>query len=313
MKADNKQYILITGGTGFIGSHVVDELIYSNYNIIIVDNLSNSKRENINKNAIFYKIDIKDNKKLEAIFLKYKIIIIIHLAAQISSDYSMKFPVEDAKENIIASINIINIAKKYKVKKIFVSSSAAVYGDSKFIPINENCSTSPISNYGISKLSMEKYIQTSGIDYIIFRLSNVYGPRQKSLHIENGVVTTFINNILTNKDINIYGDGNQIRDFIYVKDVAKIFSLFINMDMDNVKNMIINISTNIPITIKELYTKLTILSNKTTKVNYLQNRNVDIRNNVLDNKTLLKLIDFNFTDIEVGLNETLKYFQNLLE
>ena len=311
MKTDNKQYILITGGTGFIGSHIVDELIYSNYNIIIVDNLSNSTRENINKNAIFYKIDIKDNKKLEAIFLKYKIIIIIHLAAQISFDYSMKFPVEDAKENIIASINIINIAKKYKVKKIFVSSSAAVYGDSKFIPINENCSTSPISNYGISKLSMEKYIQTSGIDYIIFRLSNVYGPRQKNLNVENGVVTTFINNILTNKDINIYGDGNQIRDFIYVKDVAKIFYLFINMD--NVKNMIINISTNIPIMIKELYTKLTILSNKTTKVNYLQNRNGDIRNNVLDNKTLLKFIDFNFTDIEVGLNETLKYFQNLLE
>ena len=259
MKTDNKQYILITGGVGFIGSHIVDELIYSNYNIIIVDNLSNSTRENINKNAVFYKIDIKDNKKLEAIFLKYKIIVIIHLAAQISSDYSMKFPVEDAKENIIASINIINIAKKYKVKKIFVSSSAAVYGDSKFIPINENCSTSPISNYGISKLSMEKYIQTSGIDYIIFRLSNVYGPRQKNLNVENGVVTTFINNILTNKYINIYGDGNQIRDFIYVKDVAKIFSLFINMD--NVKNMIINISTNIPITIKELYTKLTILSN----------------------------------------------------
>ena len=83
--------------------------------------------------------------------------------------------------------------------------------------------------------------------------------------------------------------------------------------MDNVKNMIINISTNIPITIKELYTKLTILSNKAIKVNYLQNRNGDIRNNVLDNKTLLKFIDFNFTDIEVGLNETLKYFQNLLE
>ena len=311
MKTDNKQYILITGGTGFIGSHIVDELIYSNYNIIIVDNLSNSTIENINKNAVFYKIDIKDNKKLEAIFLKYKIIVIIHLAAQISSDYSIKFPVEDVKENIIASINIINIAKKYKVKKIFVSSSAAVYGDSKFIPINENCSTSPISNYGISKLSMEKYIQTSGIDYIIFRLSNVYGPRQRNLNVENGVVTTFINNILTNNDINIYGDGNQIRDFIYVKDVAKIFSLFINMD--NVKNMIINISTNIPITIKELYTKLTILSNKTTKVNYLQNRDGDIRNNVLDNKTLLKLIDFNFTDIEVGLNETLKYFQNLLE
>ena len=147
----------------------------------------------------------------------------------------------------------------------------------------------------------------------IYRLlgSNVYGPRQKSLHIENGVITIFINNILTNKDINIYGDGNQIRDFIYVKDVAKIFSLFINMD--NVKNMIINISTNIPITIKELYTKLTILSNKAIKVNYLQNRNGDIRNNVLDNKTLLKFIDFNFTDIEVGLNETLKYFQNLLE
>ena len=311
MKTYNKEYILITGGAGFIGSHIVDELIYENYNIIIADNLSNSTKENINKKAVFYKIDIKDNKKLEAIFLKYKIIIVIHLAAQISSGYSLKFPKEDAEENIIASINIINISKKYKVKKIFASSSAAVYGDSKSIPIDENCVTSPISNYGISKLSMEKYIQVSGMDYIIFRLSNVYGPRQKNIYAENGVITAFINNILLSKNINIYGYGNQIRDFIYVKDIAKIFSLFINME--NIKNMIINVSTNIPITIKEVYTKLTILTNKTIKVNYLKNRNGDIRNNILDNKTLLKFIDFNFTDIEVGLNETLKYFQNTSE
>ncbi len=301
-------YILITGGAGFIGHHIVEELIDNN-NIIIVDNLSNSNKQNINSKAIFYKIDIKDSEKLENIFLEHEIIYIIHLAAQISSNYSFKFPIEDVKENIIGTINIINMAKKYKVKKIFVSSSAAVYGDLKLMPIDESCITKPISNYGISKLTMEMYIEISDIDYMIFRISNVYGPNQKNIKSENGVITTFINNILNNRDINIYGDGEQIRDFIYVKDVAKIFSIFVNMQ--NIKNMIINVSTNIPITINELYKKLAIISSKTANVNYLENRNTDIKNNVLCNKRLLKFIKFNFTNIEVGLNETLKYFKNL--
>lgn len=302
------EYILVTGGAGFIGHYIVEELIDNN-NIIIVDNLSNSNKQNINTKAIFYKIDIKNNEKLEYIFLKHKIKYIIHLAAQISSIYSLKFPIEDIKENIIGTINIINMTRKYKVNKIFVSSSAAVYGDLKLMPIDESCITKPISNYGISKLAMERYIEISNIDYMIFRLSNVYGPKKKNISVDDGVIITFIDNILNNRDIDIYGDGEQIRDFIYVKDVAKIFSIFINME--NIKNMIINVSTNIPITINELYKKLMVLANKTVNVNYLQSRNIDIKNNILHNKRLLKFIKFNFTNIEVGLNETLKYFKNL--
>ena len=302
------EYILITGGAGFIGHHIVEELIDNN-NIIIVDNLSNSNKQNINTKAIFYKINIKDSEKLENIFLEHKVIYIIHLAAQISSKYSLEFPIEDVKENIIGTINIINMAKKYKVKRIFVSSSAAVYGDLKLMPIDENCITKPISNYGISKLTMERYIEISGIDYIIFRLSNVYGPNQENIKADNGVISVFIDNILNDRDISIYGDGEQIRDFIYVKDVAKIFSIFINIE--NVKNTIINVSTNIPVTINELYKKLMVLANKTVNVNYLESRNIDIKYNVLCNKKLLKFTRFNFTDMEVGLNETLKYFKNL--
>lgn len=300
-------YILITGGAGFIGSHIVPELI-SKYKIIIADNLSNSIKENIDKRAIFYKIDIKNYKKLELIFKKYKIDIIIHLAGQISSKYSLNFPIKDANENIIATLNIITLSKKYNIKKLFVSSSASVYGNCKLMPIDEDCMAKPISYYGVSKLSMEKYIEISNIDYIIFRLSNVYGPKKNCNSLEKDVITTFINNILNNENIEIYGDGNQTRDFIYVKDVAKIFSLFI--DKEDIKNTIINVSTNIPITINELYKKLKVLTNKATKIDYLKGRDGDIKNSVLNNEKLLKVIKFNFTDIEIGLNETLEYLKN---
>lgn len=296
--------ILVTGGAGFIGSHMVDIFIENNYKVIVADNLSTGRKENINSKAVFYNIDIKDYKALENIFQNNSIKYVIHLAAQVSVPHSMRDPINDANENIIASLNVFELSKKYNIKKIIVSSSAAVYGVPKYLPIDENHTVNPISYYGLSKITMEKYIELYNIDYIICRFSNVYGPRQTP-HGEAGVVSIFIDNFINNKEINIFGNGKQTRDFIYVKDIAKIFLELINK---NVSRQILNISTNSAITINNLFENVVKISNKNIKANYLDVREGDIEHSILDNKKLLSLIDIDFIDIKKGLEDTFKYF-----
>ena len=296
--------VLITGGAGFIGSHIVDIFIENNYKVIIADNLSTGRKENINSKAVFYNIDIKDYKALENIFQNNSIKYVIHLAAQVSVPNSMRNPINDANENIIASLNVFELSKKYNIKKIIVSSSAAVYGVPKYLPIDENHTVNPISYYGLSKITMEKYIELYNIDYIICRFSNVYGPRQTP-HGEAGVVSIFIDSFINNKEINIFGNGEQTRDFIYVKDIAKIFFELINK---NVSKQVLNISTNYAITINELFKNISKISNKTIISNYLDVREGDIEHSILDNRKVLSLIDINFTNIEKGLECTFKYF-----
>lgn len=295
--------ILVTGGAGFIGSHIVDELINNSYNVIVADNLSTGRMENINNSAIFYNIDIKDKTRLETLFINNKIKYIIHLAAQASVGYSMKYPICDANENIISSLNLIELAKKYNIKKLIVSSTAAVYGEPQYLPIDENHNANPSSYYGLSKLTMEKYIELSNIDYIIFRFSNVYGPRQIP-EGEAGVVSIFMDYFINNNEINIFGDGNQTRDFIYVKDIAKI--LFLCIKNDNMTKEIINISSNVSISINELYEKLKHITKKDLKVNYLEERKGDIKHSLLNNSKLLNYIDIKLTNINVGLEKTIK-------
>lgn len=295
--------ILVTGGAGFIGSHIVDELINNSYNVIVADNLSTGRMENINNSAIFYNIDIKDKTRLETLFINNKIKYIIHLAAQASVGYSMKYPICDANENIISSLNLIELAKKYNIKKLIVSSTAAVYGEPQYLPIDENHNANPSSYYGLSKLTMEKYIKLSNIDYIIFRFSNVYGPRQIP-EGEAGVVSIFMDYFINNNEINIFGDGNQTRDFIYVKDIAKI--LFLCIKNDNITKEIINISSNVSISINELYEKLKHITKKDLKVNYLEERRGDIKHSLLNNSKLLNYIDIKLTNINAGLEKTIE-------
>ncbi|SUW00385.1 NAD-dependent epimerase/dehydratase family protein [Brachyspira pilosicoli] len=294
--------ILITGGAGFIGSHIADILIQNNYKVIIADNLSTGKKDNINNKAIFYNIDIKNYNDLENIFNNNKIEYIIHLAAQVSVPNSIRNPINDANENIIATLNIIELSKKYNIKKIIASSSAAVYGIPKKLPIDELHTTIPISYYGLSKLTMEKYLILSNLNYIICRFSNVYGPRQTP-HGEAGVVSIFMDNAINNKDLNIFGDGKQTRDFIYVEDIAKIFLFFIEK---NISNEILNISTNNSININELANTIINISKSNIKINYLEKRDGDINDSILDNKKLLNLININFTTIDEGLKKLLK-------
>lgn len=300
-----KNKVLITGGAGFIGSHIVEKLLENNYNVIIIDNLSSGSIENIpNSDTLkFYQLNIEKDD-LELVFQKETPDYVIHLAAQTSVNFSISHPYYDANMNVMASIKLLELCKKYNIRKFITASSAAIYGNPKYLPIDENHPTEPMSQYGLSKLTMEKYIKLSGIPYIIFRFSNAYGPRQKSSK-ESGVVAIFNNAMKNNEPINIYGDGEQIRDFIYVEDIANICIKAIN---SNVENEIINFSTNKGVSLNQLFKVMKSLYNYTLNANYLPERIGDIKNSILSNDKAYNLLKFtNYTKLEKGLEILANY------
>ena len=296
--------VLITGGAGFIGSHVADKLISKGYNVVVIDNLSSGCAKNLKENERLksYWLDIEKDD-IEKVFESESPDFVIHLAAQTSVNMSMKNPEHDAEINIIASINLLNLCKKYNVKKFITASTAAVYGIPKYLPIDENHTTEPVSPYGLSKLTMENYIRLSCVPYVIFRFSNAYGPRQLSTR-ESGVVAIFNDAMKENKDINIYGDGTQIRDFVYVEDVSDICVKSIETD---VKNEIINFSTNTGISLNELFNEMKKLYNYKKLPNYLDERPGDIKNSILSNKKAeLMFKNIKYTTLSDGLRKLIQ-------
>jgi len=254
--------IIVTGGAGFIGSHVVDKLIEHRHNVMVIDNLSFGKMENINPSAEFVKKSILDDLSQE--FNSFNPDIIIHHAAQVSLRESIQNPMNDADINILGTINLLEYCKKFDVKKFIYVSSVAVYGEPEKIPIDENHPTKPTAPYGTSKLSAEKYVEMYdrmyGVQHVIFRYSNIYGPRQNEKG-EAGVITIFINNLLNGKECKIFGSGEQTRDFVYVEDIANANLLALNKGKG-----IYVLGTGTEISVNELYNKIkSMLYNKTGK------------------------------------------------
>jgi UDP-glucose 4-epimerase len=217
--------ILITGGAGFIGSHIVDAYIDAGHNVIIVDDLSTGKKEHLNPKAKFYKVDLRDAKKLGAIIAKEKPTIVNHHAAQKSVTHSVADPVLDASVNIIGLINLLEAGRHYGLKKvIFASTGGAIYGDAKTIPTPEGYDAKPVSPYGITKLASEHYLRfyhdTYGLETVVLRYGNVYGPRQDP-YGEAGVIAIFAKKILAGEPPTIFGDGKNKRDYVYVGDLVR--------------------------------------------------------------------------------------------
>jgi UDP-glucose 4-epimerase len=215
--------VLITGGAGFIGSNVADGLIKKNYDVVIVDDLSNGKEENVPERATFYKCDIRD-KKIYDIFKAEKPDVVIHNAAQLSVRISVEDPLMDADINIMGGLNVINACNALKVKKIiFASSGGTVYGEQEYFPADENHPKNPVSPYGVAKLATESYLyyfyKACGLEYISLRYGNIYGPRQDP-YGEAGVVAIFSQRILEGENPVINGDGLQTRDYVYVGDAV---------------------------------------------------------------------------------------------
>lgn len=289
--------ILVTGGAGFIGSHVIDSFIENNKEIISIDNYSSINSGYINKKAKYIKMDILSDE-VENIFKNNNIEYCIHLAAQASVTNSIQDPANDANINILGSIKILELCKKYSCKKIIAASSAAVYGNPSKLPISEKHTTNTISPYGLSKLTMEKYIQLSGVPYVICRFSNVYGERQNAFG-EAGVVSIFNEAMINNKDVFIDGNGEQSRDFIYVKDVANIIYQLCSSD---ITNETFNVSTNTSCTINKLFETMAKIYNYAKEPINREARIGDIRESILDNTCLTKRTQLKkFVSLNAGI------------
>lgn len=248
--------ILVTGGAGFIGSHLVDSLLDLRHEVIILDNLSTGFGKNINSKAQFFKYDI-NNPHLKSIFEKEYIDVIYHLAAQIDVRKSVENPANDFKENIIGSLKMIELAKEHKAKFIFSSSGGAIYGETDDRPTKETHRENPKSPYGIAKLAIEKYLnfyhESFGLDYVALRYSNVYGPRQNSKG-EAGVVAIFLSKMLKGEQPVINGDGTQTRDYVFVDDVVRANLLALDLPVG-----IYNVGTGIETDVNELFNKINSL------------------------------------------------------
>ncbi len=303
-----KKKCLVTGGAGFIGSWVVDYLIKKGYKVVIVDNLSTGNTKNINKKAKFYEIDIR-KKGVEKIFKKEKPDFVYHLAAQINVRESVRNPIKDAGINILGTLNILNNCVKFKVKKfIFSSTGGAIYGDGCKIPTPETENELPVSPYGITKLSIEKYLHfyklTYGLDYVALRYSNCYGQRQNSKG-EAGVISIFLDKILSGEQPIINGSGEQTRDYVHVKDVAKANVMALNL------SGIYNVSTGVETSVNEVFNRIIKIMKRDIKQIHSLEVKGEQKRSCLDSNRLLKKgwkVEYSF---DKGIKETIKYFENL--
>ncbi|PAK52019.1 NAD-dependent epimerase/dehydratase family protein [Paenibacillus sp. 7541] len=298
---------LVTGGAGFIGSHLVDLLINEGHEVTVIDNLITGNKENINSNARFIFMDVC-SPDLETVFTEHGPDCVFHLAAQASVGESIKDPIKDSEINIKGLINVLENCKKNNVKKIIFSSTAAVYGTPMSLPITEEHITDPISFYGVSKLAAEMYIKTYnilyGIDYTILRYANVYGPRQ-NYNGEGGVISIFINRILNHEPPIILGTGEQTRDFIYVSDVARAnLKASISEDVGT-----FNISSGTAISLTQLLDSLSYIRSVKISPLYQNHRIGDIAHSCLENRMAeLKLNWKPIYKLEDGLKITLDYY-----
>ncbi len=217
--------ILVTGGAGFIGSHVVDLYLKAGHEVTVLDNLSTGNRRNLNSAAAFVEADVRDRNSMLEIVDAGRFDVVNHHAAQLDVRISVRDPQLDAEQNIIGSLNMLEAARAAGTRAvIFASSGGTVYGEGEMLPSEEDHPTNPVSPYGITKLAVEKYLgfyrREYGIRHVVLRYANVYGPRQ-NVHGESGVVAIFCDRMAAGQQPVINGSGLQTRDYVYVSDVAR--------------------------------------------------------------------------------------------
>lgn len=244
--------ILVTGGAGFIGSHIADAYIDAGHKVVIVDNLATGREKNINPQATFFNIDIRD-RSIKKLFEQFQFDIVNHHAAQMDVRLSVKDPIFDAENNVIGLLNVFQNAVEHGVKKvIYASSGGVVYGEQDYFPADEEHPQRPYCPYGVTKLMGEKYLYyyaaTYGLTYTAFRYANVYGPRQNPFG-EAGVIAIFMQKLFNREEAIIHGDGRQTRDYVYVADVvqANVTALCSG------ENDVFNIGTGVETDVNQIY------------------------------------------------------------
>ncbi|MCS6808601.1 MAG: NAD-dependent epimerase/dehydratase family protein [Bacteroidota bacterium] len=301
--------IAVTGGAGFIGSHIVDAYIEAGHKVVIIDDMSSGVKANINPNATFYKMSIGD-KKIFQLLSDEKVEVLNHHAAQISVRVSVEDPKHDAQINILDALNLYEAARMAGVRRIiFASSGGAIYGEQEYFPADEKHSKRPLSPYGVSKLANEKYLgyykAVYGIENVIFRYTNVYGPRQNP-HGEAGVVAIFTMKMLKGEQPIINGDGTQTRDYVYVSDVARANLLALN---ENARG-IYNVSTGIEYSVNTLFQLLQMKIGKPFKRQYGPAKAGEQKRSVCTSSKMKNLLQWQpEVDFEKGLGLTVEWFK----
>jgi UDP-glucose 4-epimerase len=304
--------ILVTGGAGFIGSNLVNELIEKNYKVAIVDNLSTGTEENINPKAKFYQSDITNKEELKKIFRETQPEKIIHAAAHADVINSVKNPVLDAQNNILGSLNLLECCKTYKIKKIiYLCTGGALYGNPEYLPADESHPIKPISPYGASKHAVELYLYmyktNYDLDFTSLRFSNVYGIKEDINSTR--VVPSFIKQFLSNKPPKITGDGKQGRDFIYVSDVVSAILKALEI---STPDFFFNIGTEKVIPINEIYNTLKELLNSPSSPEYIPSRTGEVQQIYLKAQKARDQLGWQpQVELKAGLKRTLDYFKVL--
>jgi len=304
--------VLVTGGAGFIGSHLVDRLVQEGHEVIIVDNLVTGKRRNINRAARFYKQDVQ-SWRLERVFRNERPNVVMHLAAQMDVRKSVEDPMFDAQVNILGTLNVLQQAVKHGVRKVvFSSSGGAIYGEQEMYPAPESHATKPMSPYGLSKLCGEQYLsyfqRSSGLQVVSLRYANVYGPRQVP-EGEAGVVAIFIQKMLNNEQAVINGNGRQTRDFVFVEDVVEANLAVMGQDTQGTYN----VGTGVETSINDLFRILIQHTGSTCKEVHGPGKKGEQARSVIDSTRLRHELSWDpKADLSDGLKKTVEYFRERL-
>jgi UDP-glucose 4-epimerase len=304
--------VIVTGGAGFIGSHIVDRLILNGFEVAVLDNMLSGFKSNINQKATFYEIDLYSDD-LDVVIEEFKPSLVYHLAAQSSVSVSESNPNKDANINILGSLNLYKACNNSTVKRIILSSTGgAIYGNQKILPCSEQNELNPISPYGVSKLASEKYLEVFselyGYEYTILRYGNVYGPRQNPSG-EAGVISIFAGLLLNGETAKIFGDGSQERDYIYISDVVDANILALN----STNKSIYNISTGQGLSVIEIFNQIKKITKSSNNPIFMPSRKSDVNKIILDNTKAINELKWKpKITIENGISNTINYLLETL-
>ena len=303
--------ILVTGGAGFIGSHVVDAYIAAGHEVAVLDNLSTGREENVNPAAQLHRADVTDKARVQAVIGSFQPDVVNHHAAQAEVPKSVADPGFDALVNVVGGLNVLRAAIDSSVRKvIFSSTGGALYGEPDVVPADEDHPVRPLSPYGTSKLAFEQYLgtfhRTFGLAYTCLRYANIYGARQDFAAEEGRVVAIFASRMIEGKLLTIDGDGNQSRDMLHVGDVA-IANL---AALERGDGGTYHVSTGIPITVNDLFRKLALLTEYKLEPQHGPGRQGDVYRIALDNTRARQELGWEpRIQLEEGLRLTVEYFR----
>ena len=310
--------VLVTGGAGFIGSHVANAYLESGDDVWVLDNLSSGRQANIPEGAEFIELDIRDND-VRNLFRKVRFDIVNHHAAQIDVRASVADPIIDASINLQGLLNLTEAAIDVGTRRfVFVSSGGVVYGEPSTIPTSATAPKMPLSPYGVSKFTGELYLnyyrQVHGLEYVALRYSNVYGPRQDPQG-EAGVVAIFSRKLLVQQPLIIFGDGEQTRDYVYVGDVVSANILASEMDLDSrgqLDDHAFNVGTGIETSVNRLADVLELIAGTDLGREYKSARPGELRRSALNANKLRALSWTPESTLEQGLQETYTFIEEMV-